>query len=95
MGKDKDKAKKVYQDSEGRTITLTLRSKFRCATSGKYNCDECGKAIDRGDVIRFVDVKYTGKMRERFVFCSKEHRNDYCDAHGIPQDKFFKQLGRH
>ena len=91
MTKDKKtKDKKQFVDDEGREIKRTNRSKFKCATSGRYECELCGKSIDRGDFIRLVDVKYADKSQERYSFCSKEHRNEYCDTHGIPQDKEFK-----
>lgn len=94
MGKVKDKIKDAISvlDSEGRAIVRTKRSKFKCATSGKHNCDDCGKDIDRGETIRFVDVKYADGTEERYKFCCKEHRNNYCDSHGIPQDDFLKAL---
>ena len=74
-------------DSEGRAIIKTKRSKYKCATSGKYACDECAKPINRGETIRFVSVKYADGTQERYQFCCGEHRNAYCDGHGIPQDR--------
>lgn len=81
------KAKKGKKaDAFGREIAKTKRSKFKCATSGKHSCDACGKEIERGDTIRFVDVKYADGTKERYTFCCGKHRNAYCDSNGIPQD---------
>ena len=66
-------------------IVKAKRSKFKCATTGKHFCDQCGKGIESGETLRMVDVKYADKHADQFKFCSKACRNAYCDANGIPQ----------
>lgn len=60
-------------------------SKYRCATTGKYACERCGKEINRGDTIRMVAVKYADGLKDNHVFCSKECRNAFCDENAIPK----------
>ena len=72
-------------DAQEITVKKAKRSKFKCATTGKHSCEECGREIERGETIRFVDVKYSDGTHDHLTFCCKEHRNAYCDRENIPQ----------
>ena len=84
MAKNKKSQEKKESADQLPKVVKIKRSKFKCATTGKHECDECQTPIERGQTIRMVSVKYADGLTDQMSFCSKECRNAYCDRHNFP-----------